>query len=58
MKTPLNQPQPAELQALHQLFQAGQAPFTEVRAQTLAAAFPKSLPVLNLLGINQQGVGT
>jgi len=57
MKAPLKQPQPAELQAIHQLFQAGQVALAEVRAQALASAFPKSLPALNLLGMCQQAQG-
>ncbi|ANE56837.1 2OG-Fe(II) oxygenase family protein [Methylomonas sp. DH-1] len=57
MKAQLKQPQPAELQAIHQLFQAGQVPLAEIRAQALAAAYPKSLPALNLLGMCQQVQG-
>lgn len=57
MKVQPKQPQPAELQAIHQLFQAGQVPLAEIRAQALAAAYPKSLPALNLLGMCQQAQG-
>ncbi|WNB75225.1 tetratricopeptide repeat protein [Methylomonas koyamae] len=57
MKVQPKQPQPAELQAIHQLFQARQVPLAEIRAQALAAAHPKSLPALNLLGMCQQAQG-
>ncbi len=57
MKAQPKQPQPAELQAIHQLYQSGQIPLAEVRAQALLASFPKSLPALNLLGMCQQVQG-
>ncbi|WP_445372624.1 tetratricopeptide repeat protein [Methylomonas sp. HW2-6] len=57
MKAQPKQPQPAELQAIHQLYQAGQIPLAETKAQGLLSAFPKSLPLLNLLGMCQQVQG-
>ncbi|MDD2760148.1 MAG: tetratricopeptide repeat protein [Methylomonas sp.] len=57
MKTLPKQPHPSELQALHLLVQSGQLPLAEVQAQALLARYPKSLAVLNLLGMCQQGRG-
>lgn len=57
MKALPKQPHPAELQALHQLYQNGQVPLAEVQAKALLARYPKSLAVLNLLGMCQQVQG-
>ena len=50
-------PLPAELQGLQQLFQSGQLLLAETHAQQLLLRYPKSLPVLNLLGMCQQAQG-
>ncbi|MEQ1635578.1 MAG: tetratricopeptide repeat protein [Methylococcales bacterium] len=60
MKMPFKQapqPYPAEMQALQQLFQSGQYPLAESRAQALLVQFPKSLGLYNLLGLCQQAQG-
>ncbi|MGY6277077.1 tetratricopeptide repeat protein [Methylomonas sp. MgM2] len=57
MKTIPKQPHPSELQALHQLYQNGRAPLAEAQAKALLARFPKSLAVLNLLGMCLQVQG-
>jgi tetratricopeptide (TPR) repeat protein len=57
MKTVTKQPLPTELQNLHQLFQRGQLPQAEIGATLLLERYPKSLAVLNLLGMCQQGQG-
>ncbi len=57
MKATPKQPHPSELQALHRLYQTGQLPLAEIQAQTLLGRYPKSLALLNLLGMCQQGQG-
>jgi len=57
MKALPKQPHPSELQALHQLYQNGQLPLAEVQAKAMLAHYPKSLAVLNLLGMCQQAQG-
>lgn len=57
MKPLPKQPHPSELQALHQLYQNGQIPLAEKQALALLVRFPKSLAVLNLLGMCQQTLG-
>jgi FOG: TPR repeat len=57
MKALPKQPHPPELQALHQLYQNGQVPLAEVQAKAMLARYPKSLAVLNLLGMCQQVQG-
>lgn len=57
MKVAPKQPSPNELQAVHQLVQSGQLKLAEIQALALIARYPKSLPVLNLLGMSQQGQG-
>jgi len=57
MKAISKNPNPAELQNLHQLFQNGRLLQMESQAQLLLARFPKSLAVLNFLGMSQQAQG-
>ncbi len=57
MKTIAKHPHPTELQGLQQLFQSGQLLRAETQAQQLLLRYPKSLPVLNLLGMCQQAQG-
>ncbi len=57
MKTLSKQPHPTELQNLQQLYQSGQLPRAETQALLLLARYPKSLAVLNLLGMCQQAQG-
>lgn len=57
MKTLAKHPQPAELQAVHHLYQNGHLPLAETQALALSARYPKSAAVLNLLGMCQQGQG-
>ncbi|MGR8931781.1 MAG: tetratricopeptide repeat protein [Gammaproteobacteria bacterium] len=57
MKALPKQPQPSELQALHQLYQSGQMPLAEIQAKALLGRYPKSLAILNLLGMCQQVQG-
>lgn len=57
MKKLPKQPHPSELQALHQLYQSGQLPLAEIQAKALLGRYPKSLALLNLLGMCQQGQG-
>jgi uncharacterized protein (TIGR02466 family) len=57
MKTLSKQPHPSELQNLQRLFQSGRLPEAETQALKLLARFPKSLAVLNLLGMCQQALG-
>jgi tetratricopeptide (TPR) repeat protein len=57
MLKPAKQPNPADLQILHSLFQSGRLVDAEVQARNLLAAYPKAIPVLNLLGMCQQGQG-
>ena len=57
MKALPKQPHPSELQALHQLYQNGQIPLAELQAQALLGRYPKSLALLNLLGMCQQAQG-
>lgn len=51
------QPHPSELQNLQQLIQQSQLSLAETKTLALLNQFPKSLPLLNLLGICQQGQG-
>jgi Putative Zn-dependent protease, contains TPR repeats len=51
------QPNPYDLQNLQHLVQSGQLQRAEIQALALVKSFPKSLPLLNLLGICQQGQG-
>ncbi len=51
------QPSPTELHAVQQLYQSGQLPHAEAQARALLARFPKSLALLNLLAMCQQGQG-
>lgn len=51
------QPQPSELQALHQLYQAGQLAQAEIKAKALLSAYPKSIALYNLLAMCQQRQG-
>jgi uncharacterized protein (TIGR02466 family) len=54
---PSKQPQPAELQALHQLYQSGRLPQAELMAQSLLAAYPKAPVLYNVIGLCQQQQG-
>ncbi|WP_239650072.1 2OG-Fe(II) oxygenase family protein [Methylocucumis oryzae] len=56
-KSPIKQPQPADLNSLQRLYQNGQFTVAEQHAQTLLIQFPKSLELLNLLGLCQQSQG-
>ncbi|MGJ0516838.1 MAG: tetratricopeptide repeat protein [Methylomicrobium sp.] len=51
------QPQPAELQALHQLYQSGRLQQAEAQAQALLGAYPKAPVLYNLIGLCQQQQG-
>jgi len=51
------QPQPSELQALHQLYQSGRLQQAEVQAQALLGAYPKAPVLYNIIGLCQQGQG-
>ena len=55
-KTP-KQPQPVELQALHQLYQSGRLQQAEVQARALLGAYPKAPVLYNIIGLCQQGQG-
>ena len=57
MKVLSKHPHPAELQGLQQLFQSGQLVQAQAQARQLLLRYPKSLPVLNLLGMCQQALG-
>jgi len=57
MKALSKHPDPAELQNLQLLYQRGQLQQAETQALLLLSRYPKSLPVLNLLGICQQTQG-
>jgi uncharacterized protein (TIGR02466 family) len=54
---PIKQPQPAELQALHQLYQSGRLQQTELMAQSLLQAYPKAPMLHNVIGLCQQQQG-
>jgi tetratricopeptide (TPR) repeat protein len=54
---PLRHPNPADMQALEQLFQSGHFSQAEAKAQALLAASPKMLALYNLLGLSQQAQG-
>lgn len=51
------QPHPAELKSLQQLLQNGQLSLAETQTSALLQRYPKSLALLNLLGMSQQGQG-
>ncbi|MGJ0428177.1 tetratricopeptide repeat protein [Methylobacter sp.] len=51
------QPSPAELQALHQLFQAGRLQQAEATAQSMLSKYAKAPILYNILGLCQQGQG-
>ncbi len=51
------QPPGFELQALQQLIQQGQLLPAEAKAQQLLQKYPKSMALLNMLGVSQQGLG-
>jgi uncharacterized protein (TIGR02466 family) len=53
-KPPLS---PNDINSVHQLLQSGQLALAAQRAQALLAQHPKSLPLLNLLGMSQQALG-
>lgn len=57
MTVQTRQPQAAELQQVQQLLQRGLPAQAEARAQALLGRYPRSLPVLNLLGMCQQAQG-
>jgi uncharacterized protein (TIGR02466 family) len=54
---PPKQPQPAELQALHQLYQTGRFQQAEMMAQSLLPAYPKAPVLYNMIGLCQQQQG-
>lgn len=60
MKTknkPIKQPSPAELQHIHQLFQAGRLQQAESLAQSLLPQYRKAPVLYNIIGLCQQGQG-
>ena len=54
---PAKQPQPSELQALHQLYQSGRLQQAEAQAQALLGAYPKAPVLYNIIGLCQQQQG-
>jgi len=60
MKTPAKttqQPSPADINAIHRLYQAGQLALAEAKAQALSRQYPKTIALYNVLGLCQQGQG-
>ncbi len=60
MKTPtktVRSPAPADINAIHQLYQAGQLRLAEIQAQALLSRYPKTIALYHLLGLCQQGQG-
>jgi len=57
MKTVAKQPDPSQLNSIHRLVQSGQFHSAETQALALLAQYPKSLGLLNLLGMSQQAQG-
>jgi len=55
--TPPRQPDPAEINAIHRLFQVGQLPLAETKAQALLSQYPKAIALYNWLALCQQGQG-
>ncbi|WP_031435319.1 tetratricopeptide repeat protein [Methylomarinum vadi] len=53
----LQQPSPAELQSLHQLFQAGRLQQAETMARSLQSRYRKAPVLYNIIGLCQQGQG-
>lgn len=53
----LQQPSPAELQSLNQLFQAGRLQQAETMARSLQARYRKAPVLYNIIGLCQQGQG-
>lgn len=60
MKNPAKlpkQPHPSEMQALHQLFQAGRLQEAEMKAQAMLNSYPKAIALYNAIGMCQQAQG-
>ncbi|MGR8940943.1 MAG: tetratricopeptide repeat protein [Gammaproteobacteria bacterium] len=51
------QPEPSELQALHQLYQSGRLQQAETQAQALLGTYPKAPVLYNIIALCQQGQG-
>lgn len=54
---PAQQPQPAELQTLQQLYQSGRLPQAEAMAQALLGSYPKLPMLYNIIGLCRQQQG-